>query len=72
MLLSNLYGAQVRGSDGRTLGRVREVRCDGGAVTHIDVGAASWLERLTGGRHGRRIAWSAVIAVKGRTIVVDP
>lgn len=72
MLLSDLYGARVRSRDGAALGRVREVVCDKGAVTHLGLGAATWLERLTGRPRGRRIAWSAVISVKGRTIVVEP
>ena len=71
MLLSDLYGARVESRDGRSQGRVRELLCDGGEVTHLGVGAISWIERMTGGRRGRRIPWSAVVARKGDTVVVD-
>jgi len=71
MRLSDLYGARVRGRDGRAEGRVREILCAGGQVTHLGLGAATWIERLTGDRRGRRIPWSAVVARKGNTIIVE-
>jgi sporulation protein YlmC with PRC-barrel domain len=71
MLLSDLYGASVRSRDGRSQGRVREIVCDGGEVTHLGIGIASWIERLTGRRRGRRIPWSAVAAVKARVVTID-
>ena len=71
MRLSDLYGTSVRSRDGRRLGRVREVLCEGGEVTHLGIGVASWMERLTGRRHGRRIPWSAVAAVKRHEILVE-
>jgi sporulation protein YlmC with PRC-barrel domain len=71
MRLAELYGMGVRGSDGRRLGAVREVHAENGEVVALGVGASSLLERLTGGRKGRRIAWTAVVAKRGGELVVD-
>jgi len=70
MRLAELYGMRVVDGRGRSKGRVREVHCDGGEVTRLGLGAGTLLQRLTGGREGRLIAWSDVIAVKKDTIVV--
>lgn len=72
MRLAELYGARVRDRGGRDLGRVREVICDQGEVTHLGLGTGTLIERLTGGRRGRRMPWSAVIALKGGAIIVEP
>lgn len=71
MLLSDLYGARVCRRDGRPEGRIREILCTGGQVTHLGLGAGTLVERLTGGRRGRRIPWSAVVARKGDSIIVE-
>lgn len=71
MRFTDLYGAEVRTGDGRAIGCVHEIHCAADQITHLGVGEASLLERLTGGRRGRRIPWSAVKAVVGGEILVE-
>ena len=68
MRLSDLYGARVVDAAGRSMGCVREVHAADGEVTHLMIGPGAFLARLTGGREGRRIPWSAVTGVKAGTI----
>lgn len=70
MRFSDLYDAKVCTRSGDPLGRVHEVTCEGGRVTQLGVGAGSLLERLTGGRKGRRIAWEKVIEARPGLVVV--
>jgi sporulation protein YlmC with PRC-barrel domain len=67
---ADLYGARVRSRDGARLGRLRELYCRDGEVTHIGVGLPTLAERLTG-YGGHRIPWSRVAAIRGGEIVVD-
>lgn len=70
MRLAELYGMRVVDGSGRSQGRVREVHCEGGEVTRLGLGSGTLLQRLTGGREGRLIAWSDVTAVKQGALVV--
>jgi sporulation protein YlmC with PRC-barrel domain len=70
--LSDLRDAKVRTLDGELLGRVHEVQCDGGRVVALNCGAASFIERLTAKKHGRRIPWECVRKVERKEIVVTP
>jgi sporulation protein YlmC with PRC-barrel domain len=67
---ADLYGARVRSRGGARLGRLRELYCRGGEVTHIGVGLRTLAERLTG-RGGHRIPWSRVAAIRGGEIIVE-
>ena len=55
---------------GARLGRLRELYCRDGEVTHIGVGLRTLAERLTG-QGGRRIPWSRVAAIRGGEIIVE-
>jgi sporulation protein YlmC with PRC-barrel domain len=70
MRLAELDGARVVGADGKSLGRVRELHCTGGEITHLGIGAGTLLQRFAGGRRGRRIPWSAVAAMKDGALVL--
>lgn len=74
MRLSDLRNAKVRTLDGRRLGRVHEVHCEGGKIAALICGAGSFVESLTARRHGRRIPWEYVCQVKHKEVVVraDP
>lgn len=71
MRFAELYGARVRDHEGAPLGRVREVYCRGGEVTHIGLGIGGLLQRLTAGRKDRRIPWGSVVRIRGGAIVVE-
>jgi len=71
MRLAELYGARVRTRDGESVGRVREVLCKDGKVSWLGVGAGTLLQRLTGGRHGRRIAWDKVVEIGPGEVTVE-
>jgi len=70
MRLSDLYGVRAVDAAGRTMGRVREVHAAGGEITYLLIGPLAFLARLTGGREGRRIPWSAVTKVHQDAIEV--
>ena len=70
MRLGDLYGAQVESERGEAVGRVFEVYAERGRVVALGVGTGSFLERLFGGGHGRRVAWDEVVAVEGGRVVV--
>ena len=72
MRLTDLRDAKVKTLDGKTLGRVHEVHCDGGRVVALTCGAGSFIERLTARKHGRRIPWACVRRVEHKEIVVTP
>lgn len=72
MRLTDLQGKLVRTLDGEKLGRVHEVHCEKGIVTALMVGPASFIERLTAKRKGRRVPWDCVRKVDGKRIVVTP
>jgi sporulation protein YlmC with PRC-barrel domain len=70
MRFAELYGARVRDRDGTALGRVREVYCRDGEVTHIGIGVGALLQRLTGSGKDRRIPWSLVREVRHGEVVI--
>lgn len=72
MRLSDLRNAQVRTLDGKKLGRVHEVHCDGGRITALTCGPGSFIESLTAKKHGRRIPWEFVRRVSHKEVVVAP
>ena len=72
MRLSDLRDKKVRTLDGKSLGRVHEVHCDGGRVVALMCGPGSLCERLTDIGAGRRIAWECVRKINDREIVVTP
>lgn len=72
MRLSDLRDKAVRTLDGDRLGRVHEVQCDEGRIVALLVGPGSLLERLTGKKLGRRIAWECVVKVDGKRVLVAP
>jgi len=72
MRLSDLRDARIKSLDGKTLGRVHEVHCDGGRVIALICGPGSFIERLTARKHGRRIPWECVRRVQGKEVVVTP
>jgi sporulation protein YlmC with PRC-barrel domain len=71
MRLSDLRDKRVRSLDGKSLGRVHEVHCEGLKVTALMCGPGSFIERLTARRAGRRIAWDKVRRVDRDAVVVD-
>jgi sporulation protein YlmC with PRC-barrel domain len=70
--LTDLRGKEVRTLDGERLGRVHEVHCERGMVTALMVGAASFIERMTAQRKGRRVPWDCVRKMDSNGIVVTP
>lgn len=72
MRLSDLRDTKVKTLDGKTLGRVHEVHCDGGRVTALTCGAGSWIESLTGRAKGRRIPWECVRKADRTAVIVTP
>jgi sporulation protein YlmC with PRC-barrel domain len=74
MRLSDLRDKKIKTADGKTLGRVHEVHCDGGKIVALACGAVSYIERLTAKDHGRRIPWENVLKVDEDAVVVttDP
>ena len=72
MRLSDLRDARIKSLDGKTLGRVHEVHCDGGRVVALTCGPGSLIERLTARKHGRRIPWECVRRVEQGKVVVTP
>ena len=70
MRLSDLRDKKVVTEDGKSLGRVHEVHCDGGRVTALKIGPGSLFERLTDRSEGKRIAWECVISIGTKQIVV--
>jgi sporulation protein YlmC with PRC-barrel domain len=72
MRLTDLQDAVVRTADGKKLGRVHEVHCNGGRIVAIMCGPASLIERLTARSKGRRITWDQVKTIDGGAIVIAP
>jgi len=70
MRLCELRDKKVRSLDGRVLGRVHEVHCDGGKVTALMCGPGSLIERWTARREGRRVPWELVKRIERDAIVV--
>jgi sporulation protein YlmC with PRC-barrel domain len=70
MRLSDLRDKKVVDSEGKSLGRVHEVHCDGGRVTALKCGMRGLIERLTDKSQGRRLAWECVVRVEAKQIVV--
>jgi sporulation protein YlmC with PRC-barrel domain len=70
--LTDLRDKKAVTLDGERLGRIHEVHCDGERVTAIMTGPASFIERLTAKKAGRRIPWECVVRVESRQIVVTP
>jgi sporulation protein YlmC with PRC-barrel domain len=73
MRLSDFRDKIIRTAEGKRLGRVHEVHCDGGQITALKCGPGSLIERLTDRSKGRRIPWDAVRSIDAKAIVVaDP
>jgi sporulation protein YlmC with PRC-barrel domain len=70
MRLSDFRDKIIRTTDGKRLGRVHEVQCDGGKITALKCGPGSLIERLTDRSQGRRIPWDAVRKVDAKAIIV--
>jgi sporulation protein YlmC with PRC-barrel domain len=70
--LTDLRGKEVRTLDGERLGRVHDVHCDCGTVTALMVGPASFIERMTARKTGRRVPWDCVRKMNSKEIVVTP
>ena len=70
MRLSELRDKKVKTLDGEALGRVHEVRCDGGKVVALMCGPGSFIERWTGQSRGRRVKWSAVRRIERDAVIV--
>jgi sporulation protein YlmC with PRC-barrel domain len=71
MRLSELRGKKVRSLDGKTLGRVHEVHCDGGKVVAFMCGPGSEIERWTAHQEGRRVPWESVKRIERDALVVS-
>ena len=72
MRLSDLRDRPVLGPDGERLGRVHDVHCEKGKVTALMCGVGGFIERWTGKKEGRRIAWEMVKRIDEKGIVVSP
>jgi sporulation protein YlmC with PRC-barrel domain len=72
MRLSNLRDKRICTLDGKSLGRVHEVHCDGGRIVALMSGPGSFIERLTTKQHGGRIPWERVVKVEPSRITVAP
>lgn len=74
MRLTDLRHKQVRTLDGKRLGRIFEVHCEGGEVTALMCGPGSLFERLTTRSRGTRIPWNSVKRIDATAVVVaaDP
>jgi sporulation protein YlmC with PRC-barrel domain len=72
MRLSDLRNKKVRTLDGDTLGRVHDIHCKAGVITALMVGPASFIERLTARKKGRRVPWDCVRKVEPDRIIVTP
>ena len=71
MLLCELRGRKVRSLDGKLLGRVHEVHCEGGKVAALMCGPGSLIERWTARRQGRRVPWELVKRIDRDSILVS-
>jgi sporulation protein YlmC with PRC-barrel domain len=71
MRLSELRGKAIRSRDGKLLGRVHEVHCNGGKVIALMCGPASFVERWTAKTKGRRVAWEEVVRIESNALVVS-
>ena len=72
MRLTDLRDKRICTEDGKTLGRVHEVHCDGGRITALMSGPGSFIERLTAKTKGRRIPWEYVVRIEPARVVVVP
>lgn len=72
MRLTDLRDKLVRTLDGERLGRVHEVHCKEGKVTALMIGPASFIERMTARKKGRRIPWECVRKIDSKHITVTP
>lgn len=71
MRLTDLQDKDVVTLDGKRLGRVHEVHCDGGRVTALMTGPGSFIERLTARTEGRRVPWQCVVRIETKRVVVS-
>jgi len=71
MRLSDLRGKIVRSLDGKKLGRVHDVHCDGGRVTALMCGPGSLIERWTAQSKGRRVPWETVRRIDKDSVIVS-
>lgn len=71
MRLSDLRGKIVRSVDGKKLGRVHDIHCDGGRVTALMCGPGSLIERWTAQTKGHRIPWETVRRIDSDTVIIS-
>ena len=69
--LSDLRDKQIRSTTGEVIGRVHEVHCEGGIITELKCGPASWIERITSREHGSPIPWESVRKIEADAIIVE-
>ncbi len=72
MRLSDLRDKPIRTLDGKRLGRVHEVHCEGGKVVALMCGPGSLLESLTGREAGRRVPWPEVRKIDREGVWIAP
>ena len=70
MRLTDIRHKPVRTLDGKRVGRVFDVHCEGGRVTALMCGPGGLLERFTGKTAARRIPWESVKRIDKDAIVV--
>jgi sporulation protein YlmC with PRC-barrel domain len=70
MRAADLQGKPVRSEGGERLGRVREIHLRGAEVGSLTCGGFGFLQRFTASRRGHRIAWTDVLRITDREIVV--
>lgn len=71
MRLSDLRGKIVRSVDGKKLGRVHDIHCDGGRVTALMCGPGSLIERWTAQTKGHRIPWETVRRIDSDAVIIS-
>jgi sporulation protein YlmC with PRC-barrel domain len=71
MRLSDLRDKVVRSLDGKKLGRVHDVHCDGARVTALMCGPGSLIERWTGQNKGHRVPWETVRRMDSHAVIVS-
>ena len=72
MRLSDLRDRPIRNLDGKSVGRVHEVHCEGGKVVALTCGPGSYLESMTGRGSGRLVAWELVSKVDAKGVWIAP
>ena len=71
MRASDLQGKPVVTEAGERLGRVAEIHLKGGEVAYLTC-AGGFLQRFMAARRGKQVAWTRVVSVERKWIVVTP